>query len=293
MTGMIVAAIDRPLRAPIGAWASEFIKSPGFAGICALIAASLALWGILNQVTVAKRNLEHQREANDSHAWWARFEWAATRAVPVSKDETPLPYNAVLSTLTGLTESATDDVQRGAVGAISQVAAAQQDDTHGADDLPADPSRAMEESRISLLQKYADVAGDTPARSTAIEGQLYELLVIQALKRVLPPHSVSTETFRGASGARLIRPDAVVIHKGKRIIVEVKSYRRQQRLSPSATAQIRSLVETSGAEAAIVIAPIELQLDPVSQSEGSITASVWTSPNDDDNLRAALEQATS
>lgn len=111
VSGLLVAAIDRPERTSIGAWVSDFAKSPGFAGVCALIAASLALWGILNQVKVAKRNLEHQREVNESHSWWARFEWAATRTVPISKDEVPLPYNAVLSTLTGLTESATDDVQ--------------------------------------------------------------------------------------------------------------------------------------------------------------------------------------
>lgn len=293
MAGMIVAAIDRPLRAPIGAWVSDFAKSPGFAGICALIAASLALWGILNQVTVAKRNLDHQREVNDSHAWWARFEWAATRAVPVSKDEVPLPYDAVLSTLTSLTESATDDIQRGAVGAISQVAAGQQDNTQEVDDLPTGMPRATQQLRLSLLQNYAKAAGESLARSPAIEAQLYELQVIEALKRVLPSHNVSTEPFRNASDTRMMHPDAVVTHKGKRIVVEVKNYSKHQRLNSNVTDRIRTLVEASDADAAIIITPVELQLSSAGQSEESITASVWASPNDDDNLRTALEQATS
>ena len=107
VSASIVLAIDRPNRASLGEWISDFAKSPGFAGLCAIAAAVLAFWGIHRQVAVSRKGLAHQREVEMKRAWWERFEWAASRAVPASKDGIPLPYDVILNTLTSLLDTAT------------------------------------------------------------------------------------------------------------------------------------------------------------------------------------------
>lgn len=289
ISGLLVAAIDRNERAPFGAWISDFAKSPGFAGVCALIAASLAFWGIRNQVEIAKRNLDHQRDVNTSESWWSRFEWVSTRAVPASKDDQPLPYDAVLSTLTGLTQAATDDVQLAAVGAISEVAAEQPFESPKTEELSVAQPREEEELRMGLLQKYSEVAGNTPARSPAVDAALYEFQIQRALRRILPSENISTDQVRLAQGRSRI-PDAIVRYKGKRIVIEMKAYNKPHRLNFRVIDIVRSFIDNSIAQAAIVVAPVDLKLDKSDQSDGRIATAVWTNPGDDGNLVAALEE---
>ena len=90
VSASIVLAIDRPNRASLGEWISDFAKSPGLSGLCAIAAAVLAFWGIHRQVAVSREGLAHQREVEMKRAWWERFEWAASRAVPASKDGVPV-----------------------------------------------------------------------------------------------------------------------------------------------------------------------------------------------------------
>lgn len=290
ISAVIVVGIDRTERAPLGAWLSDFAKSPGLAGLCALLAASLTLWGILRQVATSRRGIEHQQEAESNRAWWGRFEWAATRAVPASKDDNPLPFNAVLSTLTALTEAAKDDVQRTAIGAVMEVAA----------DLDARPHKSNEPTNenelpayeevppagdrtIQALQNYVRAAGNTPARSVMVEAHLYEYQVIEALSRLLSPENVHiTPDLLGR------RPDAVVTHRGKRIVIEVKAYRKGRGLGSKVAAQIRPLIAMAGADAGLVVAPIELQFETQNRERDNILGVAWVSPEDDAVLLRAL-----
>lgn len=292
ISASIVLAIDRPQRAPLGAWISDFAKSPGLGGISALAAASLALWGIFAQTNVAKRSLNHQRQVDKNSAWWERFEWTSSRAVPRSKDETPLPYEAVLSTLTSLAETATDDVQRRAVGAITQIAAEEESGGKSADTVRLNTLPTELTARIEALQKYSQAAGDSPARSTAIDAQLYEFQVTEALKRILDPDSVRTgDVYPNTVTSGRIAPDALVVHNGKRIVVEIKNYKKPWFNNRNTVLQVRNLIEATNAHAGIVVTPTEIPAVSQFKSLGIITAK-WSSTEDDSTLRTALDSAT-
>lgn len=285
-----LAAIDRHDRAPLGEWFSDFVKSPGLAGASAVVAASLALWGILTQVAVTKRGLEHQREVDSNRAWWDRFEWASARAVPRSSEEMPLPYEAVLSTLIKLTESAKDDVQRGAVGAITEVASRANRNAGSETEHEPDASHARAKLSLDLLTKYAEVAGNSPARSLAVTTQIYEHKVLEALERILPAGCVTTDIYyKNKSNQPPARPDAILEYKGKKILVEIKNYTSQKRLHPSALNTIHRFVEVTGADAVAIISPIELRLDWPDNSVSNVAA-VWASREDDARLFAALNR---
>lgn len=293
ISAVIVVGIDRTERAPLGAWLSDFAKSPGLAGLCALLAASLTLWGILRQVATSRRGIEHQQEAESNRAWWERFEWAATRAVPASKDDNPLPFGAVLSTLTALTEAAKDDVQRTAIGAVMEVAADKSNEPTNENELPAyEEVPPAGDRTIQALQNYVRAAGNTPARSAMVEAHLYEYQVIEALKRLLSPENVRIQPLLSPENVHIPRglrmPDAVVTHREKLIVIEVKAYRKGRGLGSEAAAQIRPLIEMAGADAGLVVAPIELQFETQNRERDNILGVAWVSPEDDAVLLRAL-----
>ena len=181
VSASIVLAIDRPNRASLGEWISDFAKSPGLAGLCAIAAAVLAFWGIHRQVAVSRKGLAHQREVEMKRAWWERFEWAASRAVPASKDGIPLPYDVILNTLTSLLDTATDEVQRVTIRAVAEEAAKRQGDFGKRKGLsgghsPSEILRLLqEEDRMQqALRNYARSAGSTSARSGIVDASLYE-----------------------------------------------------------------------------------------------------------------------
>ena len=186
VAAVAMLAINRPHAWGAGAWISDFAKSPGMAGLFAMVAALVALGGIAHQVSQARNALEHQREVEQDRAWWTRFEWAAARAVPPDRSETPLPWPAVLSTFDALASSARDDVQKRAVGAIVEVAASR---PHAATVArteagePGQPSTDGETARLAMLA-YLRTTENTPAASPAVRGLLYESEVRQALQRV-------------------------------------------------------------------------------------------------------------
>lgn len=296
LTAALVLAIDRTHRASVGAWISDFAKSPGLAGLCALIAASLALWGILRQVAVATRALAEQRESERKRAWWSTFEWVAARAVPAKREERRLPYAAVLSTLTALAESAENDVQRTAVGAITNVAAQAEADIDaaggadvaaGADDAewhtvaaPTQPITDPEQT-LRALRAYSVATANTPATSSLVDAQLYEAAVLDAIERVAP--DAMREPRR-----EQYRPDAVLDVGREIVVVEVKSWARPSRSLPtSALLQVKHLLEVFEASRGVIVAPTPF--DPVPPDISTrIRTVVWNSPDDDDALRDAL-----
>lgn len=289
-SAVVVLAFDRDRRAPLGNWVSEFVKSSGFAGACALAAASLAFWGILTQVSIARKGLDYQRLVDDRRAWWEYFEWAASRAVPESRDGVGLPYAAIVSTLTALTIGATSDVQRSAIGSVMDVAS-DNDRKVRSDSSATAEHHAFDARILQALTNYVRVAADTPARSAVAEAQLYELQVIDALARVLTPGAVDTQVLlKENASSRLVGPDAVVQHLGKRIIIEVKRYRNQQ-LPERVADQVLSLIDDIGADAALIVSPTQLSISPRFRSHGIVSV-VWRGREDDKVLRGALDEAT-
>lgn len=289
VAAVAVLAVDRPRRAPVVAWLSDFFQSSGFAGLCAVLAAVLALRGIHKQVWVTRRGQVHRREADEDRAWWERFEWTAARAVPASSDEVPLPYDAVISTLTALMKSAKDDIQRTAVSAVMDVAAqAIPGSAEGAELTDGDVQAA--DRRQRALHQYSVTAGDSPARSIAVDWQLYEFEVLDALERILPSARILTRPrYRDDASMRTVSPDAVVEYAGKRLVVEIKYYSKAQSLLSRVLNQLEALVQVSGAEGAVLVAPVEIQ--KASRPGRNLFGAIWASPHDDEALRTAILRA--
>ncbi|WP_434811521.1 hypothetical protein [Microbacterium sp. bgisy189] len=269
---------------------SDFAKSPGLAGVCALVAASLALWGIMRQVEVARHAQRLQQISEARRAWWSSFEWVAARAVPAKSDDLPLPYDVILSSLTALYESATDPVQQRAVGAITDVASEMLDSKDAVgDELPASESGSTTPSQerrvLEALRAYSAATANSPAESAAVDAQLYEANVMEALQRVTQIEQPIHELGAGYA----MRPDALVTVRGARVIVDVKAYTQRGRKIPlQALNQIVHLMEASRAAGAVIVAPVPLGELP-QDTRRPIRSVVWNSPADDQILSAALD----
>lgn len=301
VSASIVLAIDRPNRASLGEWISDFAKSPGLSGLCAIAAAVLAFWGIHRQVAVSREGLAHQREVEMKRAWWERFEWAASRAVPASKDGVPLPYDVILNTLTSLLDTATDEVQRVTIRAVAEVAAERQGDFGKRKGLSGghSPSEILsllqEEDRMQqALGNYARSAGSTSARSGIVDALLYEHQVVEALKRLLSPRNVQDE--QGILSQLGVAPrgaDAMVNYKGKSIVIEVKYSRNKGEINSgrarNVVEQVLSSIEEVGADAGLIVSPGGLRAGVLDQENSNILAVAWESPEDDNTLKSALD----
>ena len=305
MATVAILSIARPHRWGLGVWLSDFAKSPGLAGICAVAAASLALWGILRQVKVSQAGLEHQRSLEQDRSWWTRFEWAATRALPSSPEDKALPYPAVLTVLTALLEGATNEVQRTAVGAIIDVAARTSNDTaaHTSDDSHGSPTPAAETlasdsvadssddmQRLLALQLYSAASANTSARSSTVEAQLYEASVYDALHRIFGPENVTITPALKIDG-RVVRPDAIVDVQDRRVLVEVKAFRRPNALlGRTIEGKVAELAQLAGADASVVVAPTDLRVSDIGIENG-LSSVRWEDANDDEALRNAIASA--
>lgn len=139
---VITLLLHRPHDREPGAWISGFLQTSGFAGVCALGAASLAFIGLNRQMLLTRRSmLQSQRNvARDqiharkvllnsekveaTRSWWDRFEWVTSRALPSSKTDEALPAEALLLTFAALLDEAKadgDKVREAAANSISDL----------------------------------------------------------------------------------------------------------------------------------------------------------------------------
>lgn len=84
--------------APIGGvaatgwtWLGEWLMSPGFGGLAAVVAALLALWGV-------QTNVRSQRAATRKQQWWERARWALNLTLSEQTSEREVGF-AVLDAL--------------------------------------------------------------------------------------------------------------------------------------------------------------------------------------------------
>lgn len=207
----------------------RFLTSPGAAGLAAVAAAVIG-------ATALTRQLNHSKAVERDAAWWKSFQWVTDRALP--GDGSPgLPHLVSVDMLTPLARSATDTVQQRACGAfldhllsLTPRASATdeildeplsdanvEDPPELADprtDEPASLQQVVEtlfkdNRRRSTLEDYARVTASSSARSVALEAQLYDLEVADALRRldrpkiILPKTNAVPITVYSGTGSRV------------------------------------------------------------------------------------------
>jgi hypothetical protein len=244
---VFVLVISRGREEPFVAWLGDWLRTPGFGGACAVVAAGIALVGISIQLGAS-------RSRDSESRWWLTFEWASDRGLPRSPSEASLPFDATLSTFNALASAARTDTQRSAIrGLVDEVVRlrevalrlsdssgadieelSEESSGDGADDVALDGSEAIDDARgddrepspSSLARYVLDQVG-TAAESRRANALAYETEVFRALRhqyRVV-------RTSGGYLGGDLI------VDTGKgRLVVAVKwSSRAAFRYSPTTT----------------------------------------------------------
>jgi len=200
---VITLLIHRPHDREPGAWISGFLQTSGFAGVCALGAASLAFIGLNRQMLLTRRSmLQSQRNVareqiharkvllnservEATRSWWERFEWVTSRALPSSKTDKALPAEALLLTFAALLDEAKadgDKVREAAANSISDlvVQASRGRDADTASDHPA-AEEADPEANSTGHRDPTDVASGAAAHGwDGAERLLYAMTTLSA-----------------------------------------------------------------------------------------------------------------
>ena len=141
--GLIVLSANGAADNPAVGWFGGWLKSPGFAGLGAIIAASIALIGISLQLGASRKR---DRDA----AWWQSFEWASDRALPRKPSELALSFDAALDRLNALATAARTDIQKYAVrGVVDEL-------LRSRGSVVPDQSGADDDRKAQLYEQVAD-----------------------------------------------------------------------------------------------------------------------------------------
>jgi hypothetical protein len=287
----VVSALTTAESSALSLWAGDFVTSPGFAGVAAVAAAVIASRSIGRQVAVSRSTLDHQRDAADKATWWKTFEWASSRAVPVREDDNALPESVTISTLEGLQETATDDVQRRACKGMIEVLTPQvvmSDDAREASEATrTDPSAALE-----ALISYVDASDGTPAASPAARAAvaamagMYHSTVLSALPTLGP----NIQVHRQPPGTDS-EVDAVVVVDGAAVGLEV-IYSRTPEVVRARTRSAAQKRRAKQLNPLVVVSRFPSPFTFEEEAEMRAVVVQWDSSDDNDRLLEALQRAS-
>jgi hypothetical protein len=309
--GIALASAD---LANTGLWLRDFAKSPGATATAALLAASLAFWGISRQVTVSRQTLSHQRDAatqllehqrktEDSKAWWSTFEWSADRGIPSDPSDTALPLSVSIRTFEQLQESAQTDVQKAACGGVMDVLAQLVSPSEQVDGLPSrsvrtEPGDPNYEGARAALSSYVVASRGTAAASPGSEARLYDLEATSAVAGLNIENAIvrALPRLRGLAldgSATTVVPDVSVEINQRTVLLEFKAYY-------SASGAKRAIFETVGRFRArgislpiIVVTPQSIEIASQWSRQNKCLAIQWRDSRDNDALRVAIQEAMS
>lgn len=279
--GIFVVWINGAADDPVINWIGEWIKTPGFAGLCAVVAAGIAFIGISLQ-------LRASRARDSDAAWWQSFEWASDRGLPRDKTELELPSDAAIDTLNALATAARTNIQKNAVrGVVDELVRKkthrlvdERRAAHGAEATEASPSTmdvgdesttadnddTQSDGFSSAVWRYALDQVGTAAESRRAGSSAYETEVLRALRhlyqRVLPMPAN--------------RPgDAIVATAHRELVVEIK-------WSPN---KLRGVHEKRRLDSVDVV----ISNAPTTDLPESVNLVVWNPQDGSFALRRALE----
>lgn len=273
-----------------GLWARDFAKSPGPAALVALIAACVAFAGLSMQVDVSRAALAHQRAAARGESWWAMFEWASGRAVPLVRNDQSLPDEITVSTLQRLPEDATTEVQQTACKGMidflvtrlpSEGAPSGTDSDEG--ELPESQSTI-----ITPLEQYVDATAGTAAASALAEALVYKNNVSKALMWF---------SFGSANLKVLRNPldrgsDAILLVDDRKVLVIIKRVSEPRQVRSVIRRSVEQLRRHSDDSPILVVTPFSSPLQVEEEVGLGAVAVQWRNPNDGDALLAAARRAS-
>ncbi len=277
-----------------GAWLRAFAQSPGAAATAAVIAAGVALTGIVFSRRSSRETLDAQQATAAAESWWAMFEWASERAAPARREDVALPPSVTVATLRQLAATATSAVQGAACAGMIDMLGNDFGARHRApspSDETANPAGRDvgddndDESTLNAFVSYADDNRGTAAASAVAEGMAYLNSVSKALLSLSWAHP-SFQVFRNPPPAGAA--DAIVEIDGRQVAVAVKRFRERT--------QLRNWLQHRAAERAhlplVLVSPVS---DPSYLPGGEpdrLWVVAWNTPDDNQALFEALQRAS-
>ncbi|WP_182064515.1 hypothetical protein [Curtobacterium sp. ME12] len=278
--------------ANLGSWLRDFAKSPGAAATAAVIAAGVALTGIILNRRAASESLSLQETTSAADSWWVMFEWASERAVPSRSGDNALPESVTVATLARLADTATAEVQQAACAGMIDMLAARVEPRVPAEsaqsfnsETKAASAEVANESALAALDSYVQANRGTKAASSVAEAVVYENSVTKTLIALSWAHD-NLRVFRNPPDAG--PADAIVEIGDQRVAVIIKRLS-----SASAFANwFRHLgARSPGALPGVVVTPHPFSQRLGDESAESIAVVKWNDPNDDPALLQALYNA--
>ncbi|MBG6192024.1 hypothetical protein IWX64_002993 [Arthrobacter sp. CAN_A212] len=189
-----------------------FATSPAAAGWAAVLAAVIA-------ALTFNRGLRAERVKTAAESWWEKFEWVTDRVIPKDPKQERIAPALAADLLVSLSKMATERFQRDAVSGVSN---------HylpgGEDGLQSDAPPRDIKTEARSFRNLADVT-NSPAASNAALAAEYDSAGLRALEgrwtrlgelEIMPRLQIRPGHFT--------RPDALLSLKGRRIMVEFKSW---------------------------------------------------------------------
>lgn len=278
--------------ANLGSWLRDFAKSPGAAATAAVIAAGVALTGIILNRRAASESLSLQETTSAADSWWVMFEWASERAVPSHSGDNALPGSVTVATLARLADTATAEVQQAACAGMIDMLAAQVEPR-----VPAESTQSFDsethaasievanESALAALDSYVQANRGTKAASSVAEAVVYENSVTKTLIALSWAHD-NLRVFRNPPDAG--PADAIVEIGDQRVAVIIK---RQSSASAFANWFRHLGAPSPGALPRVVVTPQPFSKRLGDESAESIAVVQWNDPSDDPALLQALYNA--
>lgn len=83
----------------VGQWISEWVRSPGFGGVAALVAAVIAYRAARRAAAVQRANANDDRDqrerAERKNQWWLRAQWALDRTLDQDSEARTVGFNVL------------------------------------------------------------------------------------------------------------------------------------------------------------------------------------------------------
>lgn len=189
-----------------------FATSPAAAGCAAVLAAVIA-------ALTFNKGLRAERVKTAAESWWEKFEWVTDRVIPKDPKQEKIADTLAANLLVSLSKMATEGFQRDAVSGVTDHYLPRREDELQQEAPPRDIK-----AEARSFRKLADVT-HSPAAANAASAAEYDSAGLRALEghwtklgelEVMPRLPIRP--------GRFLIPDAVLSLKGRRIMIEFKSW---------------------------------------------------------------------
>lgn len=299
----VILPIFIPSSDAVFNWLQTFVVSPGFGGLAAVVAATIAFFGVRRQINATKKDKKEER-------WWATLTWVFDKASSAEDKADPLPKVIAVQVLNELRNTADESspLQSQTADALvtlfSNTANAQAaEESKKSTNTPGTHFTTSSSQQLlrSAVAEYWKAAAQMqpPSSRGRIAAIAYEAEVVAAIGKYANNYglTVSGELLsEGKSSGQVHRPDVVLSANGKALAIEIFSRSGSRGLEADVISKAKSLlgsrsVDHAGNELEVVgvVAVTNASLFP-DTSPGDPQVVLWRNNDDDGSLQSIVQE---